>query len=349
MTDVIFGDDAAIKELQKIANRINEPKSEDVDIDSERLLTYLGHLAEQFEMAGRDMITKCSEKLRDHFSDGSQLMSTRQIEIVLELIRQRGQHQAKKFIFNSLVGLAIEWEWVEDATQTGIGIFSGMIAEFGDEWFWVTAGHIYENVFKQVEKGVLQIRQLRIVDGAGLTPLTSDGFTIDLELCDHAFFYSEENGLDIGFVHMRQNYRDLLAANGIRPVPISMWASNSDDDAAVGYALVGFPDELKVEHPESFTLKAEFISVVRTNQPTKSLDKVIPRFHAQVPRLQEFSSIVGMSGGPIIKFRFKDDNLYFWIVGVQNGWDEKARVLAACPAEVLVAAFKTWIVECERE
>ncbi len=341
-----MGEEQAILSLRRIAAGCSSGSTAFAGLDVNRLRHFLHKLAASYEADGKAVIESCVRVVEEFSSGRSSPSSTETVNTVVEMIHQLSREQAKKFIFNSLVGLAIEWQWVSDATKNGIGVFSGFIAEFNGEWFWVTAGHIVEDVFKHVDDGVLAIRQLRIVDGAGLNPLTSEGFTIELDLCAHAFFYSKEVGLDIGFVHMRQNYRQLLEANGIRPITDSMWASNSDDVDAVGYALVGFPSELKVEKAESFTLKPEFVPVTKTNQPTEIVDKRIPRFYAHVPQVEYFASIEGMSGGPIIKFKFKDDGgLYFWVIGVQNGWDERARILAACPSEILKEAFVTWIKE----
>lgn len=341
-----FSDEQAIPVLQAIAAGCRDSSTIVVDLDVKKLLLFLYNLAESYERDGKVVIESCVRIVEEFSSGRSDPSSVETIDTVVEMVQQLSRERAKKFIFNSLVGLAIEWQWVSDAKRNGVGVFSGFIAEFNGEWFWITAGHIVEDVFKQVDNGVLAIRQLRIVDGAGLNPLTKEGFTIELDLCSHAFFYSEEIGLDIGFVHMRQNYRELLAANGIRPVTDSMWASNADDEAAVGYALVGYPSELTVEQPESFTLKPEFIPVAKTNEPPESINKKIPRFYAHVPEVQSFASIKGMSGGPIIKFKFKEDGgLYFWVIGVQNSWDANARILAACPSEILKEAFVTWIRE----
>lgn len=43
--------------------------------------------------------------------------------------------------------------------------------------------------------------------------------------------------------------------------------------------------------------------------------------------------IGGMSGGPLIGLKRVDGRMKYWTIGVQSGWRESSRVIAACPLD----------------
>ena len=45
----------------------------------------------------------------------------------------------------------------------------------------------------------------------------------------------------------------------------------------------------------------------------------------------EPSSVVGMSGGPIVGFKKYGENLDYWIVAIQSQWYEGTRITLGCP------------------
>jgi hypothetical protein len=70
-----------------------------------------------------------------------------------------------------------------------------------------------------------------------------------------------------------------------------------------------------------------------TEVPAAYKDHKIPQFYAKLLVDEtDLKSIDGMSGGPILGFRRREDgNGLYWIVGLQSSWLPTSRIVCACP------------------
>lgn len=70
-----------------------------------------------------------------------------------------------------------------------------------------------------------------------------------------------------------------------------------------------------------------------TEVPAAYKDHKIRQFYAKLLVDEtDLKSIDGMSGGPILGFRRREDgNGLYWIVGLQSSWLPTSRIVCACP------------------
>lgn len=239
-------------------------------------------------------------------------------------------------------------------------IASGCIFEFAGAWFFLTAGHVLENFERDRDKGRVQFRfELH----HGVSP---DAHTKTPIPFDEAKKFSEfrSSGLDYGLVPIPETVRSKLLAAGVRCVPTSIVAR--PDESFDGYMMIGFPSqEFEVTNVEDSPHRREVdVFIGMPSLPVEGLaDEDIPEkykednpFVGRIVSLRgrystgktvELDSIAGMSGAPIIGFRFIDKGLTLRLVAVQSDWIKAKRIIAGSRVVYLVALLAHAIAQSE--
>ncbi len=119
-----------------------------------------------------------------------------------------------------LIGLALLVETDEEPSAECY-FFSGFVMQFGREWFWVTAGHVMEQIEPHLATGVA--KRFRLIDNYGFGTDRSHSVPFDYEGAWRYHIYDKANGLDFGAVEVAPFYRRVLATNDVAVVKKAHW------------------------------------------------------------------------------------------------------------------------------
>ena len=259
-----------------------------------------------------------------------------------------------RFFCRHLVGLA-GWYQVLDSDGNQLGeyrffSYSGFVIAIQGTWNFVTAGHILEKLEKGIKSGNIKIRECMLVDKFGPDAASPYSIPFDYAHAPKMFINDDEAGLDFGLVILRQNYCDLLKANGIAPVLEKDWKS-IPDEFADSYVMLGLPQQFiqtMAVNENGGTRMAG--SVAPAAIGIKKLDAIpdnvkptkLPRF---IGKLADdgylIEDIDGMSGGPILGFN-KEMNRY-WIIAIQSSWLKESRINFGCLVSIFANLVEEWI------
>jgi hypothetical protein len=250
------------------------------------------------------------------------------------------------WLSNCLIGLVFEYR-TRGESAARANVCSAFVLELRNEWILVTAGHVRE-IFEHQANGDIEILGVKLLDGFGSQPKTRRGFEFDLDAVQSAFYYDDELGLDVAFVHLRPFYRNLLEANGVRVFTEANWQTSACQSFEA-YMLLGLLQE-SVQDDGNHWQVGSMITVVREcKNPPDCLVKSMNRLYGEIPDSTEYKSIVGMSGGPLLGFRRDGEGkLRYWIVGLQNGWHAKSHSIAVGPIATIQEALSDWIGQLNR-
>jgi len=225
---------------------------------------------------------------------------------------------------------------------------SAFVLSIRGTWFLVTAGHVLRELDKRLE-GRRLVRS-HLMDGtASGSKFPPIPFVLGRTPQWHE--YDEEQGTDYALIPLRDGFVRPLMAGGVIALDESAVCGLNVD--ATEYYLLGFPEAAirttsqRADGQVHVTtdLGTPLLPIQRLEAPPAHMISKWPRFYAKVPDFISREgrtngvpkSIVGMSGGPIFAVkRTSSRSCTYWVIAVQSGWDEKARVLAACPILPLV-------------
>jgi len=217
-------------------------------------------------------------------------------------------------------------------------ICSAFVMQVRQIWCLVTAGHVLDEIDRERQAGI-ELVSFRLWDGWTMGAKYRSYIPFDFDTAPK--FRVNQDGMDYGLIPLRQLLVENLAANGVVPIGEEhyekKWPENFD-----GYAMIGTPGTTVNldRHGERSTKLSQSICVIHLAEepnPPQELVKPFPRFYARilVPEdSQEWRAIGGdirgMSGGPVIAVRRDGNGVHYWVVGVQSGWLESQRTIAAC-------------------
>lgn len=193
--------------------------------------------------------------------------------------------------------------------------FSRFILSVQDQWFWITAGHIFEEIDSYIkagytlhswsldDSGALKVKRTWNIDA----PPSPETIPIIFEDLEKWHYCDEESGADYGFIILGSYYRLLLEANGVAALDESCWQIGTPN-GFVKYEMLGIPAELVQELPRAGYVSKTYVclDVISTNEP-KDQDSPNCLFRGKVPDitqsgLEGLTKINGMSGGPIFGY-----------------------------------------------
>jgi hypothetical protein len=226
-------------------------------------------------------------------------------------------------------------------------VFSGFLIETLGQWCLVTAGHVLEEINAVVAhpQGKLNCA-LGDFFGTGPKIRRPTPFAYDSDMASHV----DKNGVDIGFIFLRDFYCMSLRANEITPIPVALWHGNQMPQCDE-YWLLGMPISRQVQLPRTESrgpgVSAE-LSVVRLKpeQPEIHPDSESPMFIADAQDGDMLPDVKGMSGGPIIGVRTKaDGNREYACVAVQAKQRDQSHKVVGTPTDIILRACNAWIAQ----
>lgn len=222
----------------------------------------------------------------------------------------------------------------------------GVVIRIRGFFSFLTAGHALKDLHTHLERGDIAVESAVLADTFGSDVISDKPIPFDLLNEPRFFIDNEEEGLDFGLIALRPHYMALLAKHGIKAIFEENWINQHrvEFDA---YTMLGLPEEfVKYEQAGSVGIVSPTMIGVKALDipPEDTKPTSYPRFVGKLQENLPFSSIVGMSGGPIFGFRYGPPMAY-WIVAIQSSWLQSQRIIFGCPLSVLAELLTTWIDE----
>jgi hypothetical protein len=217
-------------------------------------------------------------------------------------------------------------------------VCSAFVMRTRNIWWLVTAGHVLTEIENEIAKGN-ELVDFRLWGGWGLE--ATDKYRTSFDFFRARKFRIDQDGLDYGIIHLSDYYVSHLEANKVLPIDENSfekdWPTEFD-----GYAMIGTPAstvflERVGEKATRLTQTTCIIQLEQEPTPPQELIQPTKRFYARILPPADSSEwlaiggdIAGMSGGPLLGVRRAKNGLKYWVIGVQSGWLESKRVIAAC-------------------
>jgi len=231
-------------------------------------------------------------------------------------------------------------------SEEHVAAYSGFFLTLGENWYFVTAGHAFNEKDKGVhelqKQGRIRVTQCSINDYFRQSAKHAVGIPVDFDSLPVFSVFDQANELDFALIGLRPFYVDALRANDVRPI------TDTNIDATHGYPelqhrVLGFPNEATVceSGVESITtwLQPSFVAVERLPDDAP-LAKAKPQMIAARLLADELKSPVGLSGGAVFALtRLPNNETGYWVVGIQSCWDPNTRTVYACPIQRAVKIF----------
>lgn len=258
-----------------------------------------------------------------------------------------GDDKAFRFLFRHFLALGFVVEDF-DAQGKSKGVrgfcISGTLFDYKGIYSILTAGHILDDIQREMTAGRFKIRSCYLLDHFGHEGVFQEPIPFDYEGAPKDYVYDKQAGLDIGLVVLRDYYLALIARNGLKSVGEANWRLHSKDKFDF-FLMLGLPtcwsDVRFFEGPDK-TPKVEFLSSAtcfrvhrRSRRPGGVPITTFRRFIGHISPKIKIDNIEGMSGGPIYGFKKTDAGLVYWVIAVQSGWIERRRITFACPLKVI--------------
>lgn len=228
---------------------------------------------------------------------------------------------------------------------------SGFVITVRSIWFFITAGHILQDLKSRLRVGRRIMKSRLFADLASKKTSQAVPFTLG----DTPQWYINSEGVDYAVIPLRPGFVRPLIADGILPLTETSW--NDCPDKADDYFLLGFPSQAKtvsiasngIKGTVNISVGCPLLPIFPVSDPPSTLKCSNARFYAKVPIVggivqgiqTKLTDIDGMSGGPIFAIKWIDSkNIRYWVIAVQSGWLRSERTLAACPILPLVNAIE---------
>lgn len=233
-------------------------------------------------------------------------------------------------------------------------LYTGVLLGIRDCHFWLTAGHVVDELMKLQESPAVENVRPGLVDGYD----HAHAATIPVSLRD-LHLLKPTAAVDFGFAFLREGYvAPLLANPGMRPVTPLIWRGH-ESSSPEGYYLVGFPNE-RTSLVEVSRTSTRMECRGRTQLVCLPLERVVPQgneeprgfwshpggfygrlLHRTDSSGEPLSSIEGMSGGPILSIeRTLQGQLKYRLFGIQATWLPRSGVLRGEPVSTIAALLE---------
>lgn len=221
-----------------------------------------------------------------------------------------------------------------------IFVFSGFLVNVDDVWFYMTAGHILRGIRLALKQGAtFDVWRLGDQTAGNRFNNTAIPYGFDIDRC--GVIENEELGLDYAAIPLEALYCRQLEAGGAIPISKVAWGDHVTEHDQ--WALVGVPSET-VSYDGKTLINARVVvtPIEPVDAPPGAGQKAQNQFYG---RLKDDSAgivkdIDGMSGGPIFALKKIDGTWKYSVIGVQSGWYEKDRIIAACPFSSFALALE---------
>ncbi len=232
---------------------------------------------------------------------------------------------------------------VADSTKYSVSCF---VVEIEGHWFLVTAGHVITDIKDNIGKGVIYYNFILHDQLAGnkFPPIpysfdVKDWVVIDTDGANYKVgdLGADANGMDYAAVPLRHLFKEGLISGGIQVIQETAWGPEPFDQYS-NWLLVGIPNESHHIVAGIDKVKMTIIPLKPTDPPMSTIKPPSKnKVYAQIIRQPEIDSvqvkdIAGMSGGPIFALTQIDNQLRYWVIGIQSSQYSFSDIVAFCPA-----------------
>lgn len=259
-----------------------------------------------------------------------------------------------KFMGRHLVVLTGLYESYDDNGKlfhTGLFAFSGFVLNLHDRFFWVTAGHCFDDKFdKPIRAGTLKILECGFADYFGDKVINAHKIPYSYEPGCAFYIDNESMGLDFGVIPLDNLTTRGLIANGVKAIGRENW-EKQQDLSFEQYKILGVPT-----HLTECQISASGAIVGGLQPAMITIDRLDPNaipnplpdtwFVGQIPPDVTIQSIEGMSGGPIYGFRRGSQGKWLYhVVALQSRWRPDERITFGCSLPLFAEALHKEIGE----
>lgn len=146
--------------------------------------------------------------------------------------------------------------------------------------------------------------------------------------------YDRGEGVDFGMILLEDGHADFLMTRGTQAFQECQIGVPSGMEVEQ-YWLLGIPKERWQSKPGELEIEPNVFRVMDPHsESVHFFETDQPRIFARVPQEVPLASLNGMSGGPLFAFIRERGGYGYRIAGLQSGWDEANRVMAASTADV---------------
>jgi hypothetical protein len=218
-------------------------------------------------------------------------------------------------------------------------VLSGFLVSFDDLLLWVTAGHVIDDLKKELSHPAVRLTRLRWLDGFPISGAESIPILSGLE----SFSATEIGiqGADFGFIRISGIEESNLRKNSkVQFFTQQAW-KDSEKLNPEGFYLLGFPREsLQItnesEAQPGMWVNLAIVPVTRIQPKDKSCGRFWDdpdSFYGQIVPFADHSGsqpqdIAFMSGGPIISVeRDPNSGIRYRLFAIQRSWLKDKRVI----------------------
>jgi hypothetical protein len=229
------------------------------------------------------------------------------------------------------------------------GAASGFVAQVGESCWLFTAGHVIK--WLQEAHAAGRLSHIHACDTWKHENGTGTPVPIPINHFNWVLLGTEKNPPDLGAIRLEQNTIDLMRVGNIEPVAESDW--DTIPDQFDFFQVLGSPGELNIVEegrhaPAKITIGRSLVNVRKIDRPSYAPAFPFERFYGQLdvkaktPRASDttLDSIAGMSGGPILGCERIENNILYWLIGVQSSWFPNEKVITADYAKTLYDHLK---------
>ncbi|TKJ29436.1 MAG: hypothetical protein CEE40_08490 [Chloroflexi bacterium B3_Chlor] len=239
----------------------------------------------------------------------------------------------------------------ETGARSFLKVYTGFLLYYLDCLFWVTAGHVIDQLSELLSSGQVEVERMRWLDGCEI-PGAEAVVVHNRELLRFSAF---SQGLDFGLVAiLGLDAENIIKGGRAEPMTEQIWR-NLDVARPDGYYLLGYPDPW-IEHGRKRVSNSQVRRYVRAplsclplspigfrsvdpehefwDDPEGFYGKILPFVEGEACQPE---SIVGMSGGPVLSVeRDSDLQIRYRLFGIQSKWWGSKRLTCAVPIEKVV-------------
>jgi hypothetical protein len=256
-----------------------------------------------------------------------------------------GTEEALGFLFRHLVAICITYRLKTAGSNepSKVAAFSGTLLCVENTFCVLTAGHCIASIEGLLDSENVDIVSTVLADTFSGSRISDLPIPFDIRNAPRVHIDDAELGLDFGLIALHQHYVRLLATNGTVALFEENWARQHQQDLDV-FLILGFPDELALPTliDGAAHVTPSLIRVVRSEAPAVTPGTKYDRFVGKIEGTLGISSIVGMSGGPILGFNTQRPHVY-WVVAIQSTWLPQSKIVYGCPLPTIGRLLKEWM------
>jgi len=223
--------------------------------------------------------------------------------------------------------------------------YTGFLLRHKGVLYWITAGHIVDQIRKRISDPDVQIRKKRWMDRCGLYQAEMLPALFDPDM----MFSVVDDRMDVGAIKISYIEENSLSSNN----PLVIMDENAwlrvNAPNPQGFYLIGYPTMLNtsIETELSKNRTHYYFNAPLQLLPIESLEDNQTEFHGRIlPFLEEaydiFDDIDGMSGGPVFSLEDFGGAWKYRLIAVQSAWNRVRREICAVPMERVTQILEQW-------